>query len=181
MSDRYIAGPQGRMAVSLSGEGQGNPTLFVHSDGGTLHHWDDIRGRFSNRTTAAFDRRGHGNSAAPNNGLFDQTEGADDIATVADALGFAKFIWVAHSGGAANAVTFAGSYAGRLAGLVLVDPPLDPDSLPPRMLNQQIDAMKKDYAATSERYYRTLAGNDPGVVNRVLADVRSTPKQTWHA
>lgn len=171
-------GPQGRLSVSISAQGAGDPILFVHSDGGTLRHWDDIRNRLNDRTTAAFDRRGHGQSASPNNGSFDQTEGADDIAAVADNFAFSKFILVAHSGGAANAFVFATAHPERLSGLVLVDPPGDPQALPAGMMEQQLAAMESDYLATVESYYRSIAGNNPVVVERVLADVRSTPPKT---
>jgi pimeloyl-ACP methyl ester carboxylesterase len=175
--DQYIDGPQGRLAASVSANGLGVPIVFVHSDGGTLHHWDDIRSRLTDCTTAAFDRRGHGGSELPRNGSFAHAEGAEDIAAVANALEFSKFILVGHSGGAANAFTFAGYNSERLAGLVLVAPPPDPKSLPPGM-DQQIEAMMKDYTATLEGYYRSIAGDDPAVIERVLADARATPKET---
>ncbi len=65
MTERLIDGPQGPLNLSEQSDGKGTPLLFIHSDAGTLHHWDRIRQAFADRPTAAMDRRGHGRSAFP--------------------------------------------------------------------------------------------------------------------
>jgi pimeloyl-ACP methyl ester carboxylesterase len=178
VSDRFISGPQGRLAVSVSGESDGAPLLFVHADAGTRHHWDDIGVRLSAFTTAAFDRRGHGQSEAPQDGAHDHTSSAEDIAAIADALGFERFILVAHSGGALNAYTYALAHSARLAALVLVDPPTDAKSLPPGVIEKTLAGLQADCGATIEAYYRTIAGDDRAVADRVIADARATRQET---
>lgn len=178
MSDRFISGPQGRLAVSVSGDSGDEPILFVHADAGTRHHWDDIRVRLNSFTTAAFDRRGHGQSEPPKDGAFDHISGAEDISAVAADLGFDRFILVAHSGGAINAFTYALAHAARLSALVLVDPPPDAKSLPQGVIEKTLAGLQEDCGTTIEAYYRSIAGDNPAVADRAIADARATPKET---
>ena len=179
MSEQLIEGPQGQLNISQTGEGKGTPILFVHSDGGNLHHWDRIRADLGKRPTAAMDRRGHGKSDFPKSESFAHGDAAADISAVADALGYERFILVGHSGGALTAFAFASQEPDRLLGLVLVDPPPDPAALPPGMIDGVLEKMRSDdYAKTVEEYYRSIAGGDPKVAERVLADGRATRKET---
>jgi pimeloyl-ACP methyl ester carboxylesterase len=179
MLERLIKGPQGRLNLSEQPDGRLVPALFMHSDGGNLHHWDRIRDGLKDRPTAAFDRRGHGRSDFPASGSFAIGDAASDIAAVADELGYERFFLIGHSGGALVSFAYASQEPDRLLGLVLVDPPPDPAILPRGMLDEQIEAMKKlNYWATVEAYYRSLAGGDQRVVDRVLADAKATSKET---
>jgi pimeloyl-ACP methyl ester carboxylesterase len=178
MPERLIEGPQGLLNLSERNDGQGTPLLFVHSDAGTLHHWDRIRMAFEDRPTAALDRRGHGRSQPPKSGSFAHSDAASDIDAAADALGYERFILVGHSGGALTCYAFASMEPDRLLGLVLVDPPPDPAVLPPGMLDQTLEKLRTSYAATVEQYFRNIAGDNEKVAERVMADVRTTPRET---
>jgi pimeloyl-ACP methyl ester carboxylesterase len=179
MAERLIDGPQGQLNISETSEGKGTPILFVHSDAGNLHHWDRIRADLGKRPTAAFDRRGHGKSDFPKSGSFAHGDAASDISAVADELGYDRFILVAHSGGALTSFAFASQEPDRLLGLVLVDPPPDPVVLPPGMIDGVLEKLRGgSYSKTVDDYYRAIAGDDPAVVERLLADARATKKET---
>ena len=179
--ERFAEGPQGKLFTSMSlRTGKSTPILFVHSDGGTLHHWDSIRAKLNaDFSTVAFDRRGHGQSDAPRNHAFAAADAANDVAAVADATQIEHFVLVGHSGGGTTAFAFAGLYPQRLSGLVLVDPPPDPAVLPPGMIEETLKALRgEDYAATVEKYFRSIAGNDKCVADRIVADALATPRET---
>lgn len=177
--ERKIEGPQGRLNLSEQPEGSHAPILFVHSDGGTLHHWDLIRDRLADRPTAAFDRRGHGKSDPPKSGSFAAADAASDITAAADALGWDRYFLVAHSGGAVTALAYASHEPDRLLGLVLVDPPPDPKVLPPGMIEEQMEKLSgPNYEKTVEAYYRQIAGENHTVADRLVRDIKVTPKQT---
>jgi esterase len=178
MAERLIDGPQGRLNLSEQTDGKGTPLLFIHSDAGTLHHWDRIRLAFEDRPTAALDRRGHGRSQPPESGSFAHGDAASDIAAAADALGYERFILIGHSGGALTSFAFASMEPDRLLGLVLVDPPPDPAVLPPGMLDQTLEKLRTSYATTVEQHFRNVVGENEKVAERVMADVRATPKET---
>jgi pimeloyl-ACP methyl ester carboxylesterase len=175
-----IRGPQGRLNLASEGGGDKASIMFAHADAGTLKHWDDVRKALSpDHATAAIDRRGHGKSDFPANGSFAPGDAAADIAAGADAAGFDRFILVGHSGGALVTLAFAHFKPERVKGLVLVDPPPDPAILPPGVIESTMQALQSDqYEVTLEQYYRSIAGNDPKVVETVLADARATPKAT---
>jgi pimeloyl-ACP methyl ester carboxylesterase len=179
MTEHRIDGPQGALNLSDRHEGEGVPVLFVHSDGGSLHHWDTIRARLKGRPTAAFDRRGHGRSGFPESGSFTASDAASDIDAVADELGYERFFLVGHSGGALVSLAFAAQEPDRVLGLVLVDPPGDPAAMPEGAMDDMMNKLGGDsFWPTVEGYYRSIAGEDKQVVERILHDARATPKDT---
>jgi pimeloyl-ACP methyl ester carboxylesterase len=174
-----IEGPQGRLNLSEQPKGSKAPVLFVHSDGGNLHHWDRICARLADRPTAAFDRRGHGKSDPPKSGSFAVADAASDITAAADALGWDRYFLVGHSGGALTAFAYASQEPDRLLGLVLVDPPPDPAVLPPGMIEEQMQELAgPDYQKGVEAHYRKIAGEDEHVAERLVRDIKGTPKET---
>jgi pimeloyl-ACP methyl ester carboxylesterase len=182
-NDRFIEGPQGQLWTSSLGDPSSSgppPILLVHCDLGTLGQWDPVRDALGARhATIAFDRRGHGRSEIPRDGRFTFDDGAADILAVADTLGTARVVVIAHSGGAATAWTFAAKHGHRVAGLLLIDPPGDPSKLPADMIEQTLAALRgPNYQAVAEKYYRSIAGDNAAVVDRVVADARAAPQAT---
>jgi pimeloyl-ACP methyl ester carboxylesterase len=175
-----IKGPQGALNLATDEGGGDVPILFVHSDAGTLHHWDDVRAGLAPQfVTAALDRRGHGRSEFPANGSFAPSDAAGDIEAAANVAGFDRFVLVGHSGGALVAICFAHFSPERVFGLVLVDPPPDPAVLPSGVIESTMQALRSEqYEATVEQYYRSIAGSDPKVADLVAADACATPKAT---
>lgn len=179
MLTHTIKGPQGSLAVTVSTVGSSTPAIFLHADLGSRHQWDEVLANLGElRPFAAPDRRGHGESEPPANGRFGIIEETDDVLAVADSLGFDQFGLIGHSGGAAVAFQLANTNPGRVAGLLLLDPPPDPKAIPNEQRTAMLDGVRSDPVKSASDFYRSIAGSDSGVVERVLRDVRSTPPQT---
>jgi len=175
-----VMGPQGRLRAAPLAGGDATPLLLVHADGGNLHQWDAVRAQTgTSHASVAFDRRGHGESASPRSGSFRHEDAAQDVLAVANAAGFQRFVLVGHSAGALSALAAAALAARRVAGLVLIDPPPDPAVLPTSMLAQLLAGLRGErYQTLIEAHYRDIAGADPAVVERILTDLRATPRST---
>lgn len=174
-----IAGPQGPLAALVSKTGPGVPALLIHADLGTRHQWDELLAALAGtRPVAAFDRRGHGDSAPPADGRFGAAAEPGDVLAVADALGFDRFALIGHSGGAAVAFQLANTVPARVAGLLLLDPPPDPAVIPAEQRSAMLEGVRKDAINSAAEYYRSIAGPDSRVVERIVADARATAPAT---
>jgi len=190
---RRIDGPAGALFVDDGGptdgstnrstDGAATPVLFVHSYGGDTRHWapalDHLR---ATRRACALDFRGHGRSDPPRDGDYSIEATAEDVGTAADALGLGRFVLVGHSQGALVALAYAAVHPDRVVGLLLVDAPPDPASFPPEV-HRQVDAyvaglVPETIGRVSEDYLRTIAGPDDAVRERLLRDLRATPRAT---
>lgn len=180
-----IPGPQGALAVVSARVGRGPaavsaaarlPLVFLHADAGRASQWAPVLDRLrDDRARVAFDFRGHGDSAPAADGDYSFAGRAADVGASADAFGFERFVVAAHSGGAAVALAYAAWHPERVAGLLLVDPATDPRALPAEVRDGMVrDAAGPDGLAAVQRYYATLAGDEPAVRDRVLADVAAT-------
>ncbi len=179
--ENFIEGPQGRLHVSVDGDPASPlPVMLIHSDLGTLHHWDEIRAGLASRyATIAYDRRGHGLSDSPRDGSFRHDGAARDVLAVADALGLQRFALIGHSGGALTAWSSAVAETKRIAGVLLVDPPVDARTLPAGLIEGTLAAIRgPDYRKVTEDYYRSIAGPNRAVADRVVADALATPQAT---
>jgi len=98
---------------------------------------------------------------------------------IADSLNIRRFVLIGRSGGALAAWNFAALHRNRVAGLLLVDPPLDPSMLPHEMVEKTLEQMRgADYQRVAQKYYRSLAGTNEAVVERVVTDAGATPQVT---
>jgi pimeloyl-ACP methyl ester carboxylesterase len=180
MTDRMVAGPAGALHVDDGGEGA-PAVLFVHSLAGTSAHWSAALAHCRPRRRAvAFDQRGHGRSASldPDAELAIETL-ADDVRAVADACGLRRFALVGHSLGGGVALAFAGAYPERVERLLLLDPIGDGTQIHAAELQPFLDQLDSPaYLPTIESYWRTIAGSDGAVCERLLADLRATPQAT---
>jgi len=181
MSETRIDGPQGALFVDDGGAGGDLlPVLFVHSDGGDKAHWSThLEHLRPSRRALALDLRGHGRSDVPKDGDYSVKGRAEDVAAVAEALGLERFVLVGHSGGGAVSLCYAGSHPERVAGLLLVDPATDHRQMPEEVASGIMAALRSSaYEETTRDYYRSMAGENPEVAERVLADAFVTPKET---
>jgi len=176
-----VAGPAGVLHVEDGGSG-GLPVLFVHGLGGSCGQWRHQLAHLRRaRRALALDLRGHGRSAAAEegehgSGEYGISELADDVAAVADDLGLARFVLVGHSLGAAVAVEVAGREAERVAGLVLVDPNGDQTEIPRRELADFLAALAAEPRDEMRWYFKQiLVGAAPQTAEEVLADLEATP------
>lgn len=177
MTSLTIQGPQGQLAVIEAGQDEDStlPVLFLHADSGRASQWADILGRIGrDRRVVAFDFRGTGTSDPATDGDYSYAGRAADIAAVADSLDLDRFVIVAHSGGGAAALHYAVDRPDRVAGLLLVDPATDPRALPQAVR----DGFVKDLAGpqsldVQQAFYRSIAGLNPAVRDRVVADTEA--------
>lgn len=170
-----IPGPQGALAVAClpaPPAASALPLVFLHADAGRAAQSDAVLAALpGDRACVALNFRGHGDSAPAADGDYSFAGRAADLAAVADALALDRFVLAAHSGGAAVALAYAAWHPERVAGLFLVDPATDPRVLPPEVREGFVRAAAgPDGLAAVQGYYATLAGPNPAVRDRVLAD-----------
>jgi pimeloyl-ACP methyl ester carboxylesterase len=178
-----IAGPAGAIAVD-----DGGPTsaaakgavVLVHSLAGNIDQWSGQLAHLrKTRHAVALDLRGHGRSGQPADGDFAMASLAADVGAVADALGLDRFALVGHSLGAGVALTYAGAHAARVERLLLADAIGDGTQIPASEMEPFLAALDSpNYAATIEEYWASISGSDPAVRERLLRDLRATPRGT---
>jgi len=170
--EQMIAGTQGRLATFEAGRGRGPALLFLHADSGAARQWRPVLERVADeRRVVAFDFRGHGPSEPAANQDYGYAGRAEDVSSVAAALGLERFFLVAHSGGAGVALEYAVAHADRVAGLLLVDPATDPRALPQAVK----EGLLRDLAGprgleVQQAFYASIAGENAAVRELVLAD-----------
>jgi pimeloyl-ACP methyl ester carboxylesterase len=177
MTATRIAGPAGSLAADDGGRG-GLPVVFVHSTAGTSQHWAaQLAHLRKTRRAVALDLRGHGRSEPPANGDYAVVAMADDVAAVVDSLGMDRFALVGHSLGGGVAVAYAGNHPDRVDRLLLVDAIGDGTQLPGDEIEPFLAALESpDYQAAIEGYWSTISGPDAVVRERLLRDLRATPR-----
>jgi pimeloyl-ACP methyl ester carboxylesterase len=180
MAHVILGGPQGQLVADDRGAGAAPPIVFVHSDLGTRQHWSAAIAHVSaKRRAAALDLRGHGESAAPEDGDLSYEGRAADIGALVDVLSAKQVVLVAHSGGAIAALTYAAEHPSRVAGLVLVDPAGDPGAIPAPQREGLLQQLRgPGYRDVVRGYYTSIAGENADVRERVIADALATPQAT---
>lgn len=178
MSQARVPGPAGALAVDDGGLG-GLPVVFVHSVAGNSSHWDaQLQHLRPRRRAVALDLRGHGRSEAPRNDDYRIAAMAGDIGAVVDSLGLEKFALVGHSLGGGVALVYAGAHPDRVAGLLLVDPIGDGKQIPAAEVKSFLAGLESTYDNTIQGYWTGIAGPDSVIRERLLADLRATPRET---
>jgi len=168
------------LSVDDCGSG-GLPVVFVHSLAGNASHWSaQLEHLREERRAVAFDLRGHGNSELPKDGDFAIESMAGDLETVVIELGIERFVLVGHSSGGTVAIAYASMQTEKVAGLLLADPSGDARKVPAEQVSQLIGALESDsYPKAIEDYYgMLLTGSSPAVRNKVIRDLRNTPRET---
>jgi pimeloyl-ACP methyl ester carboxylesterase len=175
---RRIAGPAGKLAVDDGGTG--DPVVFVHSLAGNTGHWSaQLEHLRKTRRAVALDLRGHGRSEAPGSGEYSMEAQAEDVGAVADGLALERFALVGHSMGAGVALAYAGAHPERLTHLLVADPIGDGTQTPEAEVRPFLDALASPaYVETIEGYWSSIAGSDGAVLERLLHDLRETPRET---
>jgi pimeloyl-ACP methyl ester carboxylesterase len=178
VSGRWVRGPVAALWV-LDGEGEGSPVVLVHSLAGNSTHWaqqlEHLRPKYR---AIALDLRGHGQSEPPRNGDYSIAAMAEDVAAVVDTLGLDRCVLVGHSMGGGVALSYAGMHPERVAGLLLVDPIGDGKQISSEEIKPLLARLDASYDSTIREYWISIAGPDPAVQDRLLADLRATPRQT---
>ena len=168
------------LCIDDGGSG-GLPVVFVHSLAGNARQWSaQLEHLRKERRAVALDIRGHGNSESPKDGNFAIESLASDIDAVADELGLQRFVLVGHSSGGTVAIAYAGSHQEKVAGLLLADPSGDVRKVPAEQVNLLMGTLESDsYSKAIEDYYgMLLTGSQPAVREKVIEDLRNTPRET---
>jgi pimeloyl-ACP methyl ester carboxylesterase len=168
------------LAADDGGSGDALPVVLLHSLAGNAGQWEaqlaHLRGT---RRAVAIEWRGHGRSGAPDAAEWGMDALAEDVAAAVDRLGLRRFVLVGHSAGGLVALFYAVRHPERVAGLLLLDPAGDTRRLPAEMIDPFIAALQGDaYTQTIEGYWRTNAGPNAAVRERVMAGLRATPRAT---
>jgi pimeloyl-ACP methyl ester carboxylesterase len=104
------------------------PVILLHGFPLSSEIWVPIRARLAESCRLVTpDLRGHGLSAKPA-GNYSMEVLAQDVAALADQLGFERFILGGHSMGGYVALRFAARNPDRLSGIILVDTRAEPDT-----------------------------------------------------
>jgi pimeloyl-ACP methyl ester carboxylesterase len=75
------------------------------------------------------------------------------------------------------ALVYAGAHPERVVGLLLVDPVADGTQIPPDAMTSFLEGLENDYDSTIQGYWSQIAGPDNEVKNRLLSDLRATPRK----
>lgn len=168
------------LAADDGGSGDGLPVVLLHSLTGNSSHWAaQLEHLRRSRRAVALDWRGHGRSGVPEVADWSAGAMAQDVAAAVDRLGLRRFVLVGHSAGGLIAMFYAARHPERVAGLFLLDPSGDTRRIPAEMMDPFIAALKGDgYAQRIEGYWGTISGMDPTIRERLLVDLRATPRET---
>ena len=106
------------------------PIVLLHALGRSADDWLTVSAALADRwRVIALDQRGHGRSGRPGTYSFELMR--DDLAALADALGFERFGLVGHSMGGTVAYLYAEAHPERVWRLILEDtPPPYPSNWP---------------------------------------------------
>lgn len=168
------------LAADDGGSGDGLPVVFLHSLAGNMGQWQaQLAHVRRSRRAVALDWRGHGRSGAPEPADWSMEAMAEDVAAAVERLGLRRFVLVGHSAGGLVAAFYAARHPERVAGLFLLDPAGDTRRIPAEMIDPFLAALQGDaYASTIEGYWRNIAGTNAAVRDRLMADLRATPRAT---
>lgn len=176
-----VQGPAGSLSVDDGGRG-GLPVLLVHGNGSNKSQWGEQLAHLrATRRAAALDLRGMGQSAPAADGDYSVEAFAADVAAVADALKFSRFVLVGHSFGGAVVGAYAGCHPERLAGLVFADVAGDLSGTP----GDQIEGLRRgldpaNYVPFTDAWFDTvLAGAADSTRAAVLASLHATPREVF--
>ena len=157
------------------------PVVFLHALAGSASQWsgqlENLRGQ---RRALAITLRGHAGAPVPDDGRYDIDAMAADVLHTLDAHGITRFALAGHSAGGHVALAVAAAAPERVASLLLVDPAGDARQAPRAPADALLAKLDSPaYAQAIDEHYRSLLlGARPPAVQRVLADLRATPRAT---
>lgn len=121
-SSRFVTA--GGLRLHLQDYGTAGKPVMVCLHGGAANaHWFDfVAGAFTaDYHVLALDQRGHGDSDWADPPEYSYGQYASDLAEVVEELDLRDFVLVGHSMGGTVSLTYAATYPGRAARLVIVD------------------------------------------------------------
>ncbi|MDX1630428.1 MAG: alpha/beta hydrolase [Thermoanaerobaculia bacterium] len=177
-----VPGPEGGLHVRrMEGEDR-LPVLFVHGLAGHGRHWRtqmlSLAGE--GHPVAAPDLRGHGRSDPSGTLRYGIEDYAEDLSAVVEALGWRRFVFVAHSLGAAVCIEHGAENdpGGRVAGLFLVDPNGDMTGADDTAVEELVEDVRVAPHREFELHFHQFLAQSPAEVSEaVLADLVATPPE----
>jgi pimeloyl-ACP methyl ester carboxylesterase len=170
----------GPLMLPVDDGGTGGLTIvFLHALGGAASQWSaQLAHLRTARRAIAVTLRGHPGAPSPRSRDFRITTLAADVAHTLDALSVDRCALVGHSIGAHVALALAAQWTDRVSGVLLADSAVDMRRLPALEVDALLHGLQSDdYVAAIERQFRRLlVGSRTAVAERVLADLRATPR-----
>ena len=185
MDHRYLAVEDGTTLHYLTSGSIGTPIVFVHGWCSNAKHFSEQLSYFAQEhRVIAVDRRGHGQSDAPDHG-YSAVQHAQDLAAILDHESIASAIVVGHAGGCPSVLHFAVNHPDRCTALVLLDTRISPaadlrgaDSDSP--LAQMVEAIADDTAF--ENIYRGFISPERAeLADAIVADALAVPRSIAQA
>lgn len=185
MEDRFVSVNDGAKLHYLIG-GEGEQTIvFVHGWCSCATHFEAQLTAFSEtHRVLAVDRRGHGESDAPEHG-YNAQQHANDLAAVFDYEHISSAVIVGHAGGCPSVLQFATDAPERCKALVLLDTRISPKadlrgSESDSPLAQMVSSIADD--ATFEKIYRGfISDRHPELADSVVTDALRVPRRVAQA
>lgn len=146
--------------IAFRRQGQGDPVLLVHGGPSTGEAWAQVTSHLESRfTVVAMDRRGRGASTDGDGYSLDRE--AADVAAVAEELDGQAHV-VAHSSGARVAL-LAAMRGARMRSLMLYEPPLALEHMPPGLLDRLDELID--------------SGDRPAAAELFMSEIATTPDE----
>lgn len=161
------------------------PVVFLHSAGGNSGHFaKQLSHLRKERRALAVDLPGHGKSPKPSDTTHDHGFAIPEIAIAVERAlsepgsphALDRFVLVGHSWGGAVALAMAGRAPGRVAGLLLLDPPADGHLMPAAESGALMKALRENYDLELETYWSSLLHEStPEVRERLMFEIKAAP------
>lgn len=176
---KEIARSADGIPVHFEVDGEGAPALvFVHGWSCDRTYWSDQVDHFArSHEVVAIDLAGHGESGGGRQAWTMPAFGADVVAVI-EKLGLRDVVLIGHSMGGDVIVEAARALPERIIGLVWVDTYNTlGNSRTPEETEEFVQPFRQDFATAVEALVRPMfvATSDPGLVERVVADMSDAP------
>lgn len=159
------------------------PAVFIHGMACAADLWQaQLEQTAQQRKAIAISLPGHGASTPPADDNYSPAACTKALFAVLDALQLESILLVGHSYGSCVALAAAAAQPGRIAKLILVDPPIDCTQCLPDVYEAEIKPMQQamvgeDWRSVMEQSFRNaLAGGTPETQANILARLNHTPK-----
>jgi pimeloyl-ACP methyl ester carboxylesterase len=155
----------------------GLPLVFIHGAAGSTLVWrNETAAIAETRRTLAIDVRGHARSPRPSDGDYSWAALLGDVELALDSSRVRRAILVGHSAGAAIALRYALAESTRVAGIVLIDPPIG--SAGSAELQRFIGTLDQPDFRTAVRaaWEQALITADDATRKVVLEELREAPR-----
>ncbi|MBK9179045.1 MAG: alpha/beta hydrolase [Acidimicrobiales bacterium] len=146
--------------------GDGPPVVFAHATGFHGLVWAPLAGHLTDRYRCwSLDFRGHGDSVAPDDHLFDWHGFADDVLAVIDGLGLDRPLAVGHSKGGAALLLAEEDRPGLFRAIYCYEPIVFPGDAPPGPMTENPLAQgarrRREVFPSADAAYENYASKPP--------------------